>query len=166
VIHRDIKPGNLFVLSSNQPHDFVKVLDFGLAKVQQPRQRRGATQLDSVAGTPAFLSPEVAQGRPADARSDIYSLGATLDFLLTGQTPVDRCTAAQLLQAQIHNGTQRPCGQREQALSEALASIVLRCLEQDPKLRYQTAAQLVEALAAVRVDAGGANLDSVPDPER
>jgi eukaryotic-like serine/threonine-protein kinase len=119
IIHRDLKPGNIMITTSG-----VKVLDFGLAKSAQD-DTLTATRM--VLGTPAYMAPEQKEGQPADVRSDIYSLGCTLYEMAVGV---------------------RPGPQRARLPSRALDRIVRRCLEQDPSRRFQSAAELVEQLAA------------------
>ncbi len=88
IIHRDIKPANLFVTHAGDDEDFLKLLDFGVARVAEaPSGMSSLTESGILFGTPAFMSPEVCSGEPADPRSDIYSLGAALYFMLTG-TPL------------------------------------------------------------------------------
>jgi serine/threonine-protein kinase len=92
IVHRDLKPENIFVCAQGGIKDFVKVLDFGLAKVTEREMRPGSiilTQEGMVFGTPEFMSPEQAQGKTLDARSDIYSLAVILYEVLTGKLPFD-----------------------------------------------------------------------------
>src|SRR5271168_1378985 len=92
IIHRDLKPENIFLVQSDTLHDFPKVLDFGLAKVGERQLRPGSimlTQEGMVFGTPEFMSPEQAQGKTLDARSDIYSLAVILYEVLTGKLPFE-----------------------------------------------------------------------------
>ena len=120
IVHRDLKPGNVMIAKSG-----VKVLDFGLAKSGQDET---LTASRMVMGTPAYMAPEQRQGKPADARSDIYSFGCLLHEMLTGV---------------------RPASQRKRMPSQRLEQIVSRCLEEDPGLRWQTAAVLERELAKV-----------------
>ena len=120
IIHRDLKPGNVMIAKSG-----VKVLDFGLAKSGQDETVTGSHM---VVGTPAYMSPEQRESKPADARSDIYSFGCLLHEMLTGV---------------------RVSTQRKRISSPKLDRIVSRCLEADPGRRWQTAVELEKALAGV-----------------
>jgi eukaryotic-like serine/threonine-protein kinase len=120
IVHRDLKPANIMIAKS-----CVKVLDFGLAKSGQDETVTASRML---MGTPAYMSPEQREGKPADARSDIYSFGCVLHEMLTGV---------------------RPSSQRKRIQSRRLEKIVSRCLEQDPTRRWQAAAELERELAGV-----------------
>jgi serine/threonine-protein kinase len=125
-----------------------KLLDFGL--VQAPRldgEGEKLTQLGALVGTPAYMSPEQAGGEEElNACSDIYSLGAVAYFLLTGQPPFVRKTALQVLAAHLHERVP-PLTELRGDLPADLEAVVLRCLEKDPKRRYQDVEELEEALA-------------------
>ena len=120
IVHRDLKPANIMIAKSG-----VKVLDFGLAKSGQDET---LTASRMVMGTPAYMAPEQREGKPADARSDIYSFGCVLHEMLTGV---------------------RPASQRKRMPSRKLEKIVSRCLEEDPERRWQSAAVLERELARV-----------------
>src|SRR5688500_15344702 len=83
LVHRDIKPANVFTSFHGMKYDFIKVLDFGLAKFSH--EQRGMTLTDSASGTPAFMAPEAALGEQVDARADLYAVGALAYWLLTGR---------------------------------------------------------------------------------
>ena len=118
IIHRDLKPGNIMLTMSG-----VKVLDFGLAKTAEDET---LTASRAIMGTPGYMAPEQREGKPADARTDIYSLGCVLSEMSTG--------------ARVGSGQRIP--------SRSLEKIVVRCLEEDPQRRWQSVAELERALSA------------------
>jgi serine/threonine-protein kinase len=104
IVHRDLKPENIFLCTQGGIKDFVKVLDFGLAKVTEREMRPGSiilTQEGMVFGTPEFMSPEQAQGKTLDARSDIYSLAVILYEVLTGKLPFDAKSPMEFIQLHV-----------------------------------------------------------------
>ncbi len=146
IVHRDVKPENLFLTSLGGEHDFLKVLDFGIAKVASAST--GMTEVGCVLGTPAYISPEVASGQEADARSDVYGLGGVLYFLLCGRAPFAADTAAALIFAHVHERVARPSRILGRELPADVETVVMRALEKDPALRYATAAELAQALSS------------------
>ena len=150
IIHRDLKPDNIFIVNDNNKRDFVKLLDFGVAKLLGGDDSNDGwkTAAGSVIGTPAYMSPEQASGIPVDHRSDIYSLGAILYELFTGH-PVFR--AKSFGEFVVKHMNHDPIPPRELAdapsIPAALEAVILRCLEKDPARRYQSVAELREDLA-------------------
>ncbi|HLK39627.1 MAG TPA: serine/threonine-protein kinase [Polyangiaceae bacterium] len=146
IVHRDVKPENLFLTSLGGEHDFVKVIDFGIAKVQSAN----ATMTDTgwVLGTPAYMSPEVASGDVADARSDVYALGAVLYFLLCGHPPFEAENAAAVIFAQVHESVKPPSDSLGRPIPSDVEAVVMRALEKEPAARYANAAELALALAS------------------
>ena len=143
LVHRDVKPANLFVCRRGLHVDFVKVLDFGLVKTT--RMDAGdslRTAANIVSGTPAYLPPEVAQGTTLDGRADLYSLGCVAYWLLTGHTVFDGQGAMQQALQHVQEQPTRPSKRTELAIPESLESIVMQCLAKDPSQRPATAAQL------------------------
>jgi serine/threonine-protein kinase len=149
LIHRDIKPSNIITCKRGGLHDVAKLLDFGL--VRSPTAGDGEdnlTQEGAIAGTPAYMSPEQADGKKElDARSDIYSLGAVAYFLLTGQPPFVRPTSLQTLLAHLSDAA-APLDQLRADVPADLQAAVLRCLEKAPARRFADAPSLDKALAA------------------
>lgn len=147
IVHRDIKPQNLFVTRVGNDPDYLKLLDFGLARLHGPHADGELTRTGFVAGgTPAFMAPELWLGATADARSDIYALGATLYYLLTGTVPVDADTVGEFLRAHSAQGLACPSERCESPLPEALEAIVMRCLAKATADRYPSITELRIAL--------------------
>lgn len=139
IVHRDIKPSNLLV---KRP-DVIKLGDFGLAKVVASED--GLTRNGGVLGTPQFMSPEQCEGKPADARSDIYGIGATMYTLLTARPPYEGESTSALLYQHVHAVPPDPRGHRL-ALAERFSHIVARAMANSPMDRYQSVAELAEDL--------------------
>jgi tRNA A-37 threonylcarbamoyl transferase component Bud32 len=147
LVHRDVKPANIYASVAGLELDFVKVLDFGL--VRRISGDPGLTAEQGVWGTPAYLAPETAASNQVDARSDIYALGAVGYWLLTGKTVFDAATANAMIAAQIRDVPVRPSLRTELSVPAELEAVVMACLAKDPDARPQTADQLARMLAAV-----------------
>jgi serine/threonine protein kinase len=143
LIHRDIKPGNLWL---EAPHGRVKVLDFGLARPVDADVE--LTKSGAVVGTPAYMSAEQARGEKVDRRSDLFSLGAVLYRLCSGRLPFHGPTTMAVLMAL---GTQEPPPVRDlnPAVPDALAALIHQLLAKDPAGRPQTADEVVKRLRAI-----------------
>lgn len=153
LIHRDIKPGNIFAANRGGVYDVAKLLDFGLAKPLVDLEDSGITQEGSITGSPLFMSPEQASGDGhPDARSDIYSLGAVAYYLLAGEPPFNGTNAMKIMIAHVSKEP-IPLIERNASVPEDLNAIVMQCLQKDPQDRFQDAESLREALADCR-DAG------------
>jgi eukaryotic-like serine/threonine-protein kinase len=146
-IHRDLKPENLFVTRAGTEGDFIKVLDFGIAKVLEEAESATLTREGTIAGTPSFMSPESAMGRPTTAASDVYALGAVLYFVLAGRPPFEQTALPALLFAHVSEAPAPPSDKRGEALPEDLEQVVLRALEKQPEARYPDAGALAAALS-------------------
>ena len=140
VVHRDLKPRNVLI----DVDDHIYVSDFGLAK-SLDADKTGMTRVGEVLGTPRYMSPEQAESKAADNRSDIYSLGIIFYEMLTGEVPF---TAESSLQVMFQHVQQQPKDPRllNPEIPEYLATIILKCLEKDPALRYQNAQELMQDL--------------------
>jgi eukaryotic-like serine/threonine-protein kinase len=156
LVHRDIKPGNIFVGRFGIDDDFVKVLDFGLVAAmnekQQPKAQNSlVTHENTILGTPAYIPPELAQGnlRP-DGRADLYSLGCVAYFMLTGKPVFTADNAMKLLLAHI---SEKPPPLAEVAgVPEELAKVIHACLEKEPQHRPNDAFALSEMLRATQLE--------------
>jgi serine/threonine-protein kinase len=149
LIHRDIKPANIIVCERGGVPDVAKLLDFGLVKDVEPgRLAASLTQEGTLAGTPAYMSPEQAAGRSIlDARSDIYSLGAVAYFLLTGQPPFAGRSPVQVMAAHLYE-TPRSLSDLCPRVPHTLAAVVLCCLAKNPADRFPDTSSLDRALAS------------------
>ena len=139
IIHRDIKPANIKVTTEGQ----VKIMDLGLAR---PRDGKRVTAPGMVIGTPAYISPEQAQGQNLDRRTDIYSLGIVLFEMATGQLPFNADDITALMLQHVQEAPPKPRA-FVPTLPPRLESIILRCLEKQPSRRFQTGNDLGDALA-------------------
>ncbi len=151
IIHRDMKPENCFIIHRNGMRDFVKVLDFGIAKfLEENRQvSHTLTQAGALIGTPEYMAPEQVQGEPADVRMDIYALGCIMYQLLTGQLPFSDKTMFGVLSQQVNV---RPVPPRqltpEADIPPEVETIILKAMEKERPNRFQTMGELIEAIVA------------------
>ena len=146
LIHRDIKPGNIFAATRGGYHDVAKLLDFGLAKPISAERNIQLTQEGSITGSPLYMSPEQAtDDSEPDARSDIYSLGAVAYFLLIGLPPFAAEDPIKVIIAHASKDVVPPSQLRADVPAD-LEAVVMRCLAKQPEDRFQDAASLWAAL--------------------
>lgn len=158
LIHRDIKPANFMRTSDGS----IKVADFGLAKAVATEASRQLTQAGLVVGTPFFMSPEQCQAKPVDARSDIYSLGATYYALLTGRNPYDESDSIpQVMYCHCHSPAPDP-RKIAPATPDACVEIVARAMAKSPEDRYQSASEMLADLQAVAAALSGQSHIALP----
>jgi tetratricopeptide (TPR) repeat protein len=143
IVHRDLKPSNLLLTVENR----VKIVDFGLAQPMVLSGDGGQTGGSSLSGTPRFIAPEQARGEATDARSDIYSLGASLYNVLVGHPPF---TTGNVIMHHL-NTPAPPLRPERPEIPQALEEIVLLCLAKHPQERYQSAGEIISHAAAAKL---------------
>ncbi len=148
LIHRDIKPGNIMLTCRGGIHDVVKVLDFGLVKPLSDTLDHDGAQAETIVGTPRYMSPEaIEKPESANARSDLYSLGAVGYFLLVGQPIVDGATPREIFLKQLHEAPASPARRLGRSVDASLERLILQCLAKDPAQRPLSARVLEEELS-------------------
>jgi serine/threonine protein kinase len=164
IIHRDIKPDNIFLTNEGR----AKILDFGIARIEQPARTAGmsdtmsrgrGTSSQFLIGTAGYMSPEQVRGKAIDARTDIFSLGATFFEMLTGQRAFSGSSPVETLGAVLRTDPRKhPDAQK---LPAELHRFVFRCLEKDPVDRYQSARDLVFDLRAYQAEGRSAAAERI-----
>jgi serine/threonine protein kinase len=137
VIHRDLKPGNILI----DENGIARVADFGFAKASSNNQSTAFSSMGNAIGTAAYMAPEIWEGKPATAQSDIYSLGCIAAEMLTGRRLFDGDSTAQILKKHVVDGPKLPAN-----LPEAWRELILTCLAKDPAQRYPSVNALLEDL--------------------
>ncbi len=150
IVHRDLKPDNIFLVDRSGTKDFVKILDFGIAKMTN--SDGNITRAGAVFGTPHYMSPEQAAGSPVDKRGDIYAFGVILYELVSGKVPFEAENFMAILTQHMYKAptplrTLRPQADRA---SLALEAITLKCMAKRPEQRYQSMAPLLADLAKLK----------------
>jgi eukaryotic-like serine/threonine-protein kinase len=145
IVHRDVKPANLHCADSNGSEDFVRILDFGVAR---STRATGITLDGMVVGTPTYMAPEAFVAGDITPAADVYSLGATFYFALTGQPPFDGETSGHLREAHSHAPVVPPSLRTANDIPRALENVILRCLAKQAEDRYLDAIALTAALEA------------------
>jgi len=165
IVHRDLKPDNIMLIDREGQHDFVKILDFGIAKVTEPEPGREAlTQAGVVFGTPEYLSPEQALGDKIDARADLYATGVMLFEMLTGRRPFESEDKVRIISMHLSHPVPRMRAVRPEAdVPPALEDVVMQALEKERENRFASASAFLTALEeAERLTAEGR--DFTPPP--
>jgi eukaryotic-like serine/threonine-protein kinase len=151
IIHRDIKPENVFIAELGGEADVAKLLDFGIAKAMLSRDST-LTGSGCVAGTPAYMPPEVILGGPADIRSDIYSFGAMIFFALTAKVPFDEGEPQSVFFAHLNTPPPLLSCVSKAPVPAALEQIIQRCMAKDPCARFASTQALLEELTQVKTE--------------
>jgi len=144
VIHRDIKPQNMVV----EPNGFLKVMDFGIARLANPPKGKGLTEAGMSIGTPDYMSPEQLSGLELDARADLYAAGVVLFECVTGRVPFEAETTWALVAKHLEEQPPDPRSLNEE-VPEGLAAVILKAMAKEPADRYHTATAMHDALAAL-----------------
>jgi serine/threonine-protein kinase len=147
LVHRDIKPANIQLGRVGCREDFVKVLDFGLAKTASVSAEPSAATIEGVIiGTPAYMAPEMALGEPLDARADLYAVGCVAYYLLTGAQVFAGDTVLKVITQHLQAVPVPPSERTELPIPVVLERLVLTCLAKKPEDRPQTARELAQSL--------------------
>ena len=163
IVHRDVKPENILVTNAGGERDFVKVVDFGIAKLTSARDAETAlTRAGSVVGTPKWIAPEAFAGKPVEAPADVYALGAVLYLLLKGVPPIPGETLAEIAAAHARS----KLAPLPDSVAPDLAAVVERCMRKSPDERYPNAAAFAEALAACGDAGRWSSVDARAAPDR
>jgi eukaryotic-like serine/threonine-protein kinase len=161
IIHRDVKPANIMLAGRERR---VKLLDFGLAKLRERTSSYGETTTapfsgeGRILGTAAYMSPEQAEAKPVDARSDLFSLGVVLYELATGERPFKGETSLSVLAAIVRD-TPTPVSELRADLPRELSRIIRRCLQKEPEQRYQTAKDIRNDLRGLHAEVESGELE-------
>lgn len=145
LVHRDLKPGNIMLLKTSQQSDFVKVVDFGIAKFEEEAQK--LTRMGEVWGSPIYMSPEQCMGGQLDQRADIYSLGIVMYEALTGEVPFFGKNYVETMSKQIGEPARPPSQMNPNVkIPEKLERLIMRALEKEPNKRYQRVEEMLDDL--------------------
>ena len=163
VIHRDMKPSNILLTQTDDGRDFVKIVDFGIAKMMSGEGEEGGntqelTRTGDLIGSPLYMSPEQGLGTKLDARSDIYSVGCVMYECIIGKPPLMGATAVQTIMMHVNESPQSLRAARpELNIPAGIDNFVMKALSKNPNHRYQTMDEMREALHNVRANPHGSS---------
>ncbi|MBX3139107.1 serine/threonine protein kinase, partial [Candidatus Obscuribacterales bacterium] len=164
IVHRDLKPSNIALVETENDGDFVKVLDFGIAKLMpnDDNTQLGLTQTGEIVGSPLYMSPEQCMAKPIDHRSDIYSLGCLMYEALTGEPPLMGGNVYETFHMQTHDRP-RPLGDIRPEFKNGtqFEFIILKAMAKNPRHRYQTMNELKDALEHVGAFTSGSGINKL-----
>lgn len=152
IYHRDVKPENCFRIKRGANTDFIKVLDFGIAKIMSKdiNPDQSMSQAGTVFGTPEYMSPEQARGAKVDHRTDVYAVGVMLYEMITGKVPFDGTSNLEILAKQANEPPIPPTKMAPHiVIDRQVEAVVMRALEKHPDDRFPTIRELAEAIAAI-----------------
>jgi hypothetical protein len=154
LIHRDVKPANIYLCRLGREYDFMKVLDFGLVKYDEDQSILDTikTNTEMTTGTPAYMAPEMANGEPIDRRSDLYALGCVAYWLLTGQLVFEADSPLRMLIQHIQASPIPPSIRSGRPVPRALEDLIMRCLAKKPADRPASADEIVAELDRIELD--------------
>jgi serine/threonine-protein kinase len=148
IVHRDLKPDNIFLVASAERPDFVKILDFGLARVDDVPKEKRLTQAGMLIGTPYYMSPEQCSAAPIDHRADVYAAGCVLFEMLTGDVPFKGDPYTVILDQHRRAAPRAPSKANPKArIKPAIDAVVLKAMAKQPSARYQSMNALARAFA-------------------
>jgi serine/threonine-protein kinase len=151
IIHRDLKPANMFLTHRADGSPLIKILDFGISKINAPGEQ-AMTQTASMLGSPLYMAPEQMRASKAvDQRADIWSMGVILYQLMTGDTPFMSESLPMLVSSVMYEPAPPP-SRRRQGIPPGLDAVVLRCIEKEPEKRFQNVGELAVALVPYATD--------------